>query len=195
MRRFALYLSLAALAALPACRQEPTSAQPDRAEQAPTSTWQYDEYRDAMRGTRSWSATLQSLNQPNLQFPYEGGSPVAIRLSRTEGEGGEYAPEIVLENGQFDCSQYGESRSCLITIKADDQKPYDIRGVETACGSAKCMRLFDEQAAERADGKRIYANVVDVFRKAKRVTIELPLYGYGSFQYQFNTQGLKWPGT
>jgi hypothetical protein len=32
-----------------------------------------------------------------------------------------------------------------------------------------------------------------MFRKSKRVTIELPLFDYGSYQYQFDTQNLDWP--
>jgi hypothetical protein len=174
------------------CRQGAPNEQAGTEKRSP-ATWQYDEYKDEMRGTRSWSATLQSLNQPTLGFPYEGGSPVYIRLSGTEGEGGEYAPEVVLENGQFDCSQYGGTTSCLITVKSDDHEPYDLRGVETDCGSAKCMRILDEGAIDAGDDGGVYSNVIEMIKKSKRLTIELPLYGYGSYQYQFDTSGLNWP--
>ena len=177
-----------------ACHKPTQMAQTEATVTTPAPTWTYDEYRDEMRGTRSWSATLESSNRPMLQFPYEGGSSVSLRLSKTEGDGGDYAPELVLENGQFDCSQYSnEATSCLITIKADAGKPYDLRGVQTECGSAKCMRIYDENAFESGNGSGIHTNVVNVFRTAKRVTIELPLYEYGSYQYQFDTDGLNWP--
>jgi hypothetical protein len=197
MTKFHAVVMLGAFATLAAChaeqprKSERAQQQPARAE-APAG-WQYEEYHDQMRGTRSWSATLQSLNAPELGFPYEGGSPVTIRLSRTEGDGGDYAPEVMLERGQFDCSQYGSSQSCLITVKADDQKPYDLRGVEVDCGGANCMRLIDQGAIDAMDDKGVYTNVIDLFRRSKRITIELPLYDYGSYQYQFDTRNLDWP--
>lgn len=199
MKRLISCASLSAILLVPACSQPSQTDQAGHRQKADTPqapTWQYDESRDEMRGSVYSTATLQSMNQPDLKFPYEGGSPVYLRLSKSSDEPGEYAPEVVLENGQFDCAAYGgEGNSCLITIKADDQKPYDIRGVEVDCGSAKCMRLFDEQAVEQADDAHIYSRVFDVLKKSRKLTIELPLYEYGSYQYQFNVRNLHWEWT
>lgn len=35
-------------------------------------------------------------------------------------------------------------------------------------------------------------SVIVALRGSKRVVIEVPLYHYGSYQYEFNTAGLRW---
>lgn len=152
-------------------------------------TWEYSEHKDEMRSQQSWTATLRSLNEPSLGFPYEGGSPVFIRLSKIAGDPPDnYAPEVVLLNGQFDCSQFGGTHSCSITVKVDDGLPYDLWGVTRDCGPNHCMRLVN---ANRMDGTAV-SSVIDIFRKAKHLTVELPLYRFGSYQYNFSMENLDW---
>jgi hypothetical protein len=193
MKFWALATSLVALTSCSGSpSQEDGGVGGDNVEMADLKpVWKYSEHVDKMRGHISWTATLKSSNRPELEFPYEGGSPTYLRLSKLQGDPSDnYGPEIVLENGQFDCSLYGGGNSCLITVKVDDEKPRDLRGVSSDCGSAKCLRLFDEAAIEQ--GGQVYQPVIDMFRRSKHVTIELPLYQYGSYQYEFDTQNLQW---
>lgn len=175
---------------LSACGQSPPQQANDaELSHAAKPTWVYGESIDKMRGEKWFYAELQSSNQPELESPYSGGSPLTLQFSKLQGEThpDNYAPRLVLSNGQYDCSGSGHGNSCMITAKADDQKPVELHAVETDCGDAKCLVLHNDPYGPLS-GK----SVIGMLRKTNRLIIEVPLYRFGSFQYEFDTAGLDW---
>jgi len=175
---------------LSACGQSaPQQGSEAEISQVAKPTWVYGESIDKMRGEKWFYAELQSSNQPDLGSPYSGGSPLTLQFSKLQGETypDNYAPRLILSNGQYDCSSYGHPNSCSITAKADNQKPIELLGVESDCGDAKCLILNNDPSGPLS-GK----SVIPLLRKANRLIVEVPLYRFGSYQYEFNTAGLDW---
>ena len=93
-------------------------------------------------------------------------------------------PAVTLKNGQFDCKGGDDFNSCALAIKADNGQVFSMTAVEFKCDPAKCLWL---RPAHR--GK---LTLIPILRTANNVTIELPLYGNGSYQYRFHVAGFKW---
>ena len=150
-------------------------------------SWSYGVEKDEMRNSRSRWAQLESSNSPQLEFPYAGGSPVTLSLWKHEGETypDNVSPRLVLSNGQFDCSDDG--KACYVDIKVDHAKPVTLYAVKDDCGSDQCLALHNDPA-----GPLAAKSVIAALRGSKRITIEVPLYKYGTYQYQFNTARLVW---
>lgn len=183
------WLLLASLGALTACDSSQTnSAQLNEEPATASPSWQYEESVDEMRNRRHWTATLVSSNAPQLDFPYEGGSPITLELLRWDNPPDSFSPTFALQNGQFNC--HGSSNACYVTVKFDDNPPEDVRAVKLDCGSDQCLRLFRDMDLESgAEPKPI----LDSIREAKTLIVEAPLYQYGAFQYRFAVAGLNWP--
>ena len=151
--------------------------------------WIYSDSVDKMREDRYFYADLRSNNYPELNDPYGGGSPLTLHISKLQGDTfpDNYAPRLIISNGQFDCSSEGRARSCMITAKADNRDPIELHAVETDCGSAKCLVLNNDPYGPLS-GK----SLIPILRSAQRFVIEAPLYRFGNYQYEFNTAGLDW---
>lgn len=182
-------ISLGALAFLSACNQPTTDTQATAAEVPAKPTWTYGITEDKMRGNGTYWAQLKSSNQPELDFPYEGGSPITLQIVKQKGDPhpDNYAPELILTNGQFDCSGLQYPNRCYVSVKADDQPVELLLGSSDDCGSARCLGLQNDPS-----GAKVNVSFVETIRAAKRLTIEVPLYRYGSYQYEFDVAGLNW---
>lgn len=174
---------------LAGCGAKTSDKQEAVAQASSEPTWQYGIATDKMRGDKVYWADLRSSNQPELDFPYAGGSPVVLSLSKLAGDPhpDNRNPNLVLANGQFDCSSYSGSESCSISMKVDDKPVVELHAVEADCGSDQCLILHNDPGGPKAE-----ESVIAALRGSKRVTIEVPLYHFGSYQYEFNTAGLNW---
>jgi hypothetical protein len=161
------------------------SPEPLKTNPAARASWNYSTTSDEMRGTSTRWAELNSSNAPHLDFPYAGGSPVVLQLFKGGGDI-ETNIRLLLANGQFACSG-SAGRTCSLTIKVDDEKPQEIRGIEDECGSHTCLRL----GADLFNQEHPPA-VLALIQSADNLVIEVPLYDFGPYQYKFATSELRW---
>lgn len=155
--------------------------------------WEYTNGEDDMRNQRWWEASLQSENAPELDFPYQGGSPVWLVLHNKEGDPPDNSsPTLVLEKGQYDCHSYDYSNLCVISVSIDGGEPIELTGARDDCGKNQCLDLTRRAEDEVGPGgvDTHAESVVSIIRRAKTLTIEVPLYRFGFFQYHFKPAGL-----
>lgn len=175
---------------LSACNQEKDQSRESSVEKSPAPSWIYSVTNDGMRGKKTFWAELAATNHPELEFPYSGGSPLLLQLYKVQGDSypDNFAPRLVLSNGQYDCAS--SSRSCYVSVKVDENPVEEVQAVEIDCGSSRCLNIHNDPY-----GKKSQVSFIETLRSARRVIFEVPLYKFGSYQYEFNTAGLKWSKT
>lgn len=156
---------------------------------APLNDWQYEVDRDEMRGSRSWHASITSLNEPELVFPYQGGTPATISVAHYEGDDPyRYQPLLRIKNGQLDCSEF-----CHLSVRFDLGKVLTITGSKQDCGPDDCVNLNIDDDTDLAARGKPYLGFTKRLKTARRTIVEVPIYRFGSFQYQFHTASFVWP--
>ncbi len=126
-----------------------------------------------MRDERVRFAEVRSSTRLTLGFPYQGGTQLRIVLRQRE----QREPEVLIlvDRGQLACL-----RDCTFSARF---------------GTEEVMQ-WDAQAAESSPGDVIFVNRTEVFieelLRARKVILEIDLYGYGLAQFTFNITGLKW---
>jgi hypothetical protein len=170
----------------------------------PTATpvqgrWTYDSSKDEMRGTTEQTASLESDNQVELAWPWDGGTRVSLYVSHVPKEPD--AAFLWIDRGNFDCAP--GYAGCDVLAKFDDgpvetfhaEKGKSNGGASDqvlkiaicAPGNATCAR--STKAAPGATTDKWLAKL----KASKRVMIETSLTRNGSKQFTFTTAGLKWP--
>lgn len=144
-------------------------------------TWERSVVHDAMRNQDTVVLQLRSLNAPNLPFPYRGGSPVHMNLGKIGDRILPEEPYLTLDRGQFDCKgDIDFADRCNVAVKVDDGEVFYLKATAETCGPSQCLNL----------GRGPHSlSLMAQLKSAKRVTIEVPLYKFGSYQYQFNASG------
>lgn len=140
----------------------------------PTSKWQYSEDNDAMRGTTTKYAQVQSENTVDLDFPYGVvNGQIIVRKRPKDGLNVMFS----VDKGQILCHSYGDDH---ISVKFDDGpvKRYSCTG--TSDGSSETS--FIENASGFLSG----------LKKAKRTIIEAEFFQKGNQQFTFETANLNW---
>ena len=133
-----------------------------------------------MRGTTTYYANLYSHNQPTLQFPYQGGSPLQLSFWRDKGSSDPYPfePTLILRNGQFDCSSVD---GCMLAMKLDDGPMFYRKASNLDCGENKCLTIsLNGTLADAPD-----TPLMKRARTGKVLVIEVPIWRYGNYQYEF----------
>ena len=141
-----------------------------------------------MRKLQTWYASDEALNPAQLQFPYQGGTTATIQLAQSQKDDpSNQQATLVLHNGQIDCAG-----GCLLNMKFDGGEMLYSSGTKESCGEDECINLpvsndTDDFGTKAYKGfhKRLYAS--------RHLTIEVPLYKFGSYQFEFDTRGLVWP--
>lgn len=150
-------------------------------------SWSYDTQTDAMRKQRSWFASNVSTNEAQLSFPYEGGTSAILQLTQDETEDPDNQQAIlILQNGQLDCS------TCYISLKFDDGKVFESVGTKSDCGSDQCLNVNVSDDIEKL-GTSGYVGFHKRLLASRKLVIEVPIYKFGPFQFQFKTSDLVWP--
>lgn len=140
----------------------------------PVSKWQYEQSEDKMRNAVSRFASLESNNQVDFDFPYNGGSSAEIVLQNSPRYG--KAIRLQVNKGQFLCHYDG----CTINVKFDDHPVQTFPAGEPSDGSSNFVFIRND------------AQFLRTLRKAKTVTIEAQFYREGIQQFQFSPTGLEW---
>ena len=143
--------------------------------QPPGSPWTYRSTEDKVRGGTSYFAETTSTNSVNLNFPYGGGSTVALTVRRAPAWGLDVV--FKLSSGQLVCNS---NRDCHATVRFDQ-------------GPAQRFSL--NEASDHSNDV-VFVNADHQFlaklKKAKKLVVELEIYEGGRPQFEFNVSGLEW---
>lgn len=181
-------LKLATFLVLTGCEQQQPSSNNITA-RADDPPWSYDVQTDGMRKTRTWFALNEASNQAQLDFPYQGGTTAKIQLEQNEKDSPEnQQPTLIIHNGQLDC----DGNLCDIGLKFDDGEVFTSRGTKTDCGSDQCVNLNITEDTDHFGTKK-YIGFHKRLRASKKLVLEVPIYKFGRYQFEFNTSGLVWP--
>ena len=155
-------------------RKEEAAAEEERRLQQLGLRWNYEESLDKMgRGTIK-NATVNSVNEIQFGFPYQGSQRGTLQLRIHP----KYGKDVILsiEKGQFLCG----IDSCTVAVRFDQ-------------GTAQAY-----SASEAADHRTtvLFLQNYDLFlgnvRKSKKVYIEAQFYQEGARVFEFDIMGLKW---
>ncbi|WP_417878592.1 hypothetical protein [Vibrio sp.] len=150
-----------------------------------SADWHTSFKNDEMRGTAQKFVQTESDNAVDFDFPYNGGSKMAIilRSVKTELKQGQ-KPEalplteavIIVSKGQFSCNSYND---CHVSVKFDDGKiqKYSMSGA--ADGSSDVI-FFDNSAS-------FIKNV----KTHKRLILEADFFQAGAKQFKFDLTGVS----
>lgn len=137
--------------------------------------WEYGSAKDAMRGTVSKWATLNSPTELDLAAPYDGPNVASIQTSTGGGL------ILTVTKGQFLCHSDDS-----VSVKFDNGPVFSYPCSTPDNGQTETVYIND--AYSPATGQP--SNVVDGVVKAKTMVIEVQFYDAGSRQITFNVAGL-----
>lgn len=140
-----------------------------------TSSWDYDESIDEMRGTTTYTAISMSENNVYLESPYSGGTNLGIIIRHSDELGNEVL--VVTNNGQLWC----EYSNCIMTVKFDDKSIEQYSISRAAGGSSEAMFL---------DGSE--DEFINQLKKSKKTMIEIGFFNNGNQQFKFDVSDLEW---
>ncbi len=144
------------------------------------ATWEYGSSTDAMRGTISKYATLDSPTDLNLDSPYDGNNKADIMIGNDES--------ILLSasKGQITCNSQD-----TIAVKFDNGSVNEYPCTELSGLDHPLVSINYGKSSfhhdERIEGVE---KLLDALAKAKTMTIEVSFYGSGARQLVFNVSGL-----
>lgn len=133
--------------------------------------WVYESQADEMGRGATKIATLESINEADFDFPYEGGSKGSLIVRDSP----KYGRDVIfgVTKGQFLCGV----DSCQINVRLDAGKPIAIYANKSADGQSNDVFLP-------------YSTMVRYLQRAKVIRIEASFYDQGSRVFEFHTQGL-----
>jgi len=136
--------------------------------------WNYKELPDKMgRGTIK-NATVNSANEIQFGFPYQGSQRGTLQLRIHPKHGKDVILRI--EKGQFLCG----IDSCTVTVRFDQETAQTYTALEAADHSTTVLFLQN------------YDRFVGNAQKSKKVYIEAQFYQEGARVFEFDITGLKW---
>jgi hypothetical protein len=150
-----------------------SAATTDASTPLPTNKWEYSEDTDAMRGTKTKYAMLQSENELDFGFPY-GSNKATLTVRQRPSDG----LNIVLQvKGQFLCNEFNSEH---VAAKFDE-RPIENYGC-TEASDASTGYLFI------GSSHRFLARL----KGAKTLILEAPFFQNGRQQMTFDVRGLVW---
>jgi hypothetical protein len=136
--------------------------------------WKYKTTEDKMRGTNIHYAELKSINRAQLDFPYRGGSALELILRHKESTE-EPDAILILDRGQIPCSI-----DCNVFVKFDSGEVEKLGGSGGESGRSDLIFIGNSK------------EFIERLRLAKRLIVEVSIFGHGRFQFIFNVAGLNW---
>ena len=139
--------------------------------------WSYENEVDEMDGSTTKRAIIESSNEVEFDFPYQGGSTLGICVRKTKKYGNEVL--ISISNGQFLCNDYNGTN--YVTVRFDNNAPVKFLTTEPADYSSDVLFLENSK------------KFIKLAKNAKTVKIEAPFFDNGSYVFTFNTnKPLEW---
>lgn len=140
---------------------------------AKKQNWEYQEKKDAMKGTTVRHAIVQAEESLSLDFPYAGSNFPTLHLRKN---GNDLDAIFTIEKGQLICGVSG----CDVSVKFDDNKAMKFSASGPTDHSSTI--LFLEPAGK----------FVQLAKKSKKILVEVTLYQSGNKVVSFQTEGLDW---
>ncbi len=134
--------------------------------------WKYDESVDKMRNEKSFYAVLPSDNSIEFKFPYNGGSNLLITLGK-KGKNSSMAM-LSITKGQF-----SNLNGNTLSAKFDKNKIESFEFIIPKNSKRNVLFISD-------------LTFVEKIKKSKKLTLEVPFYGDGSRQFEFDSSDLNW---
>lgn len=134
--------------------------------------WRYHSSDDAMSGKSSRSASVESSNQFEFGFPYQGRQRATLTIRRHPRWGNDVIFRI--ERGQVLCSSY---HNCRVNVRFDDGPPRRLSGNEPSDNSTETVFIPG------------YKDFVARLSRAKTVRVEVDIYQEGPLVAEFDVEG------
>ena len=151
-----------------------TSASQTSTSGAAASNWNYSETKDEMRGATTYYAEIDSANELDFDFPYNGGSKSTLTIRKSPVHGTDVLIRI---NGQFTCNSYSEDH---VSVKFDNGPIQKFSCGDPSDGSTGVLFI------------RNSPRFIDAVKTSDKVVIEAEFFQEGNRQMIFNTAGLSW---
>jgi len=144
---------------------------------------------DEMRGTSTKFLQTQSDNSVDFEFPYNGGSKMAIilRSKKEVLKDSQKAEDLKLEEvmliiskGQYSCTSFD---GCEISVKFDNDKIKKYKMNAAANGKSDVIFVSNSQ------------DFIKNIEKHKKLIIEADFYQAGAKQFKFDLSGFSNPET
>ena len=139
--------------------------------------WIYFKSRDEVRNADIITASSDSKNSVNFDFPYNGGSTLSVTIRKHPAYGTD--AYLTISKGQMLCRNY--SGDCYATIRFDDNPPKRFNLNEPSDNSNETV--FIQRDSE----------FIKQATLAKKMIVELEFYQSGRPQFTFDISGLHWP--
>ena len=144
-----------------------------KAEDEPQSEWQYSEDSNEMDDTKTLYAVLESENEVDFEFPYDGGSTFEFMVRKTNGK---HEFLLTVSSGQFMTSIMNSE---ILRIRFDDNEVFDWNFSGAADGSADV--IFPKYSKK----------LLTLLKGSKNMMIEAPFYSAGRKVIKFKTENLQ----
>lgn len=141
------------------------------------NAWGYSEVKDEMRGKTSYIALRFSSNTINQNPPYDGDTYSFVGLYRFSNDRNVIA--FGLNKGLFMCG----AAKCKIPVKFDDGK-IETYTMNVLAGTDKGTLFIDSPKIVKEFSAKL--------KKAKKLSVELPIYIVGNKQFTIDVSGLNW---
>lgn len=141
---------------------------------AMAGSWTYNEAKDEMRGTSTYSAELKSINVKEFSSPYDGGSSLTIMMV-SQDDKNIVGIALILNNGRVACRSVD---NCIISTKFDDG-PIKEFSVSPAGRSGNALKVNDVPSFS------------GLLKGSKNVFVEVPVYQEGAVQFKFSPEPFK----
>ena len=153
--------------------QDPTAAESEDAEKEKESSskksWKVLTSKDEMRGSVDSIAYIESDNEVEFEFPYNGGATLRIAVRKSQRFGTNVY--LSISDGQFIGNAFDGSN--YVTIKFEDGPLQKYYFDDAADGSTDVIFLRKEK------------ELIAKFKTAKKIMIEAPFFDSGSKQFTF----------
>jgi len=138
------------------------------------TAWNYGGQTDTMTKKDMRFAVVKSLNEFEIDFPYQGAQRATLQL-RVHPR---YGSDVILavEKGQLLC----HSDECDVHVRFGDGNPQTFSGGEPSDNSNDMLFIQN------------YSRFVNNLRKVDTVYIEAPFYQEGNRVFEFDVRGLDW---
>lgn len=136
--------------------------------------WYYLPSKDEMTGKTTYSATLKSINELNLSFPYQGAQRGILTLREHPRHGKDMIFNI--DKGQIIC---GRVSDCYVEIKFDDQP---IKKYPASFPSDNSSNILFIEG---------YQELIIKLKQAKTLKLNVTIYQEGQHTFTFNVAGFS----
>ena len=142
----------------------------------PSSSWDYSQFEDEMGRGKVYTATIESRNTINLDFPYNGEQHGSLMLREHPKHGKDVILKI--ERGQLLDSEYNDP----VVVRFDSDKPLTFSSVGASDHSTETLFL-------RGNAFSVFSTRL---KTAKTVRIQAPIYQGGNQVFTFEVEGFNW---